>query len=146
MFRVIHKLLPLQRFEYVSIYIMSPYNICWIEIDNIIMYRFIPNAIHYAIWEHIKSRRIVLERKKVEIFHLGYNFWHTIHEERKRKKREQSFSCQENFFWCDESFEWFNFIALSAYLILIRGLHYKINHYSLVLWLWNSIWILNIHL
>ena len=65
--------------------------------DNIITYRFMRNAIHYAIREHIKSRGSVLERKTVEIFHLGYNFWHTIQEERKRKRENKVFSCQENF-------------------------------------------------
>ena len=70
---------------------------CSIKIDNIFTYCFILYAIHYAIWEHINSRRIVLERKTVEIFHLGYNFWHTIHEERKRKGENKVFSCQENF-------------------------------------------------
>ena len=70
---------------------------CSIKIDNIFTYCFILYAIHYAIWEHINSRRIVLERKTDEIFHLGYNFWHTIQEERKRKRENKVFSCQENF-------------------------------------------------
>ena len=60
---------------------------------------------------------------------LTYNSWRT-----KEERREQSFFLSRKLFWCDESFEWFNFIALSAYFIVIRGLHYKINHYSLVLW------------
>ena len=78
-------------------YLLNSNSFCSIKIDNIFTYCFILYAIHYAIWEYINSRRIVLERKTVEIFHLGYNFWHTIQEERKRKRENKVFSCQENF-------------------------------------------------